>query len=152
MSNDHWFRPHLIRLGKMHKLSVHIVTIVLFVTGAAWLIFHHWVRIQGEFGPINHPMEPWLMRIHGAAAMVAILILGTLIPVHIRPALKIRRNVIAGITLTSLQVILIVTGYALYYFSGELSRSIASMVHWVLGLATPVILIWHVKMGKTKSG
>ena len=150
MSNDHWFRPHLIRLGKMHKLSVHIVTIVLFVTGAAWLIFHHWVRMKGEFGPINHPIEPWLLRIHGAAAMAALMILGTLIPIHMRPAWKLRRNVLTGVTLTISQFLLILTGYALYYASGEFSRSIASAFHWGLGLATPAILIWHVKIGQTK--
>ena len=91
------------------------------------------------------------MRLHGAAAMAAILVFGTLIPVHMRPAWKIRRNALAGVTLTMFQIILIVTGYALYYFSNDCSRSIASVVHWSLGLAMPAILAWHVRMGKRES-
>jgi hypothetical protein len=54
---------------------------------------------------------------------------------------KRQRNI--GILLTALVAVLILTGYLLYYAGGDVLRSWSSILHWGLGLATPLIFIWH---------
>jgi hypothetical protein len=45
-------------------------------------------------------------------------------------------------------VLLITSGYALYYFGSEESRPWISLLHWVLGLGAPLLLLWHIVSGR----
>ncbi len=136
-----------IRLSRRHQVWVYAAFGVLFLSGALWLPFHFGGRSQGEFGTASNPAEPWLLKVHGAAAMVTLIVLGSLLPGHVRRGWNIRRNHRSGITLLALNGLLILSGYALYYFGGEESRAVISVLHWILGLLLPALLAWHVWQG-----
>lgn len=140
-----------IRLERWHRHAVYAVTGLLVVSGVAWLVLHTWLTQQGEFGEHAHPLEPWMLRVHGAAAMVALALLGSLIPIHVRRAWSIRRNVGLGIALSSLFAVLVVSGYLLYYAGGEETRAVISLLHWTIGLAVPALLAWHVLSGRQRA-
>jgi hypothetical protein len=40
-------------------------------------------------------------------------------------------------------VVLIMTGYLLYYLGDESLRSMTSIAHWVLGIATLIVFLAH---------
>jgi hypothetical protein len=48
-------------------------------------------------------------------------------------------------------LLLTVTGYLLYYAGGEETRPVISLVHWVVGLAVPALLTWHVLSGRSQT-
>ena len=60
-----------IRLSRRHQRLLYGICGVLWATGALWLIFHYFLQVSGEFGETPHPLEPWWMRLHGLAAMLA---------------------------------------------------------------------------------
>jgi hypothetical protein len=124
---------------------------VLFLSGVLWLVFHHWMQIRGEFGERAHPLEMWWLRLHGAAAMLMLVVLGSLLPIHVRRGWHQRRNLLGGAILAALALLLIGSGYALYYFGGEEARAWVSALHWVLGLAAPPLLVWHIWRGHQQS-
>jgi len=35
------------------------------------------------------------------------------------------------------------SGYLLYYIGGEGTRAIVSVLHWGIGFAAPLLLLWH---------
>ena len=119
----------------------------LFATGALWLVFRFFLREHGEFGEPPHPMEVWWLRLHGAFAMVMLIVAGTLLPIHIRRGWHQRKNLLAGIVVIAIIVLLIASGYALYYGDEE-TRPVVSALHWVVGLAAPGVLIWHILRGR----
>ncbi len=121
---------------------------VLFLSGAGWLMLHTWGATTGEFGPEPHPLEPWLLRLHGAAAMAALVILGVLVPLHMRRGWLVRRNRISGASMVVLSGLLIITAYALYYVGGESGRRVAVWAHDVIGLGLPAAITWHVLRGR----
>lgn len=137
-----------LRLSRRHRTLLYGCVTALFVTGVLWLVFHYFVRVDGEFGEAQHPLEPWWLKLHGAAAMVFLLILGSLIRGHLRVGWKTRRNRQSGTTLTSACVVLIVTGWALYYVAGESARPWISVAHWGVGLVIPVLVVTHVIFGR----
>jgi hypothetical protein len=141
-------RPNTIRLGFVQQTAVYVCTGALVLSGALWLILHYFMARPGEFGPTLHPAEPWMLRIHGAAAMAALIVYGSLLPVHIRRAWAIRRNIALGIGVAACMLLLTVTGYLLYYAGSEQLRPIISAAHWVLGLVIPALLWWHVVSGR----
>jgi len=141
-------RPNSIRLGRRHQYWFYTTFGVLFFSGLLWLIFRHYLRVQGEFGETARPAEPWFLKAHGAAAMARLVLLGTLVPGHIRRGWNARRNRATGSSFIALNGLLILSGYALYYFAGENSRAWISAAHWVIGLAFPFFLVWHIWQGR----
>jgi hypothetical protein len=136
-----------LRLSRRHQAWLHGVAAALFVTGVLWLVFHHYVRVAGEFGDEPHTLEPWWLKLHGAAAMGFLVLFGTVLRGHIPIGWRARRNRTSGSGLVGLNVVLIATGWALYYVAGETARPIVSAIHWGLGLGLPFILLVHARKG-----
>lgn len=141
-------RPDTIRLGSLQEGAVYLATAALVVSGAVWLVLHYFMAQPGQFGPMPHPVEPWMLRLHGAAAMAALIIYGSLLPIHIRRAWAVRRNVVLGIVVAACMLLLTITGYLLYYAGSEELRPLISAAHWIPGLAVPLLLMWHVLSGR----
>ena len=75
-------------------------------------------------------------------------VLGSLLPIHVRRGWHQRKNLVPGICLSALALLLIISGYALYYFGSEETRPWISVFHWVLGLGAPLLLVWHIVSGR----
>lgn len=118
--------------------------LLLLITGAAWLVLHTWLRVEGPFGPEHHPLEVWLMRLHGLLALPALLGLGVLLPMHVWPAWRPRRRRTSGLVLLAACAVLALGGWALYYVADEMARPWVSVSHWVLGLALPALVLAHI--------
>ncbi len=137
-----------MRLSAGHRQWIYWAVALLFGSGALWLICHYLLRVEGEFGPAPHPLEAWALRVHGGAAMLALVVAGSLLPIHVRRAWHQRRNLLPGFLLGGMLLLLTVTGYALYYFGGEQARAVISVLHWGLGLGAPALLLWHIAAGR----
>ena len=136
------------RLERWHRFCVYGISGLLVVTGLTWLIAHYWLRVAGEFGETINPIEPWSMKLHGAAAMGVLFFIGSLLNSHIRRANNAQRNRSSGWTMVALLALLTISGYALYYVASESSRPVWSMSHWLLGLTLPASLILHIFLGR----
>ena len=88
------------------------------------------------------------MKIHGGAAMLTIYLLGSMLYGHMVNAWQRRRNRASGGTTAATLLVLVLTGYGLYYFGGEELRRGAEWLHWVFGFATPLLLWWHISLGR----
>ena len=45
-------------------------------------------------------------------------------------------------------VTLTLSGYLLYYVGSDSVRDIMALVHWAIGLALPLLTVWHVWRGR----
>ena len=141
----------IIRLGPRHKSSLYAGFALLWLSGALWLTFHYFLRVEGEFGPEAHPLEAWWLRLHGLMAMLALALAGSLAPNHIRLAWNRRRNHRSGLPMLALTVWLAATGYALYYFSSDDNAAWLPPLHWIAGLALPLLLGLHIRLGRRRA-
>lgn len=137
-----------LRLERWHRRAIYGICAWLVATGLSWLAAHYFLRPVGEFGMGIHPLEPWSMKLHGAGAMAILFFIGSLMNTHIRRALKARRNLYSGWAMIGMLTALTVSGYGLYYLAGEQDRPAWSAVHWVLGLAFPILLVLHIVLGR----
>jgi len=136
-----------MRLSGAHRGWIYWSSAALFATGALWLALHYFARTQGQFGETAHPLEIWCLRLHGACAMLVLVVIGSLLPIHVRRGWHLRKNLLAGWALGVLAFLLVASGYALYYVGNEATRPWISAFHWVLGLSAPLVLTWHVWRG-----
>lgn len=132
------------RLGTLGRRSVYGLCLLLLITGVAWLALHTWLRVDGPFGQQHHPIEAWLMHLHGLLALPALLGLGALVPAHVWPAWGPRRRLPSGVGLLIACSLLALGGWTLYYVADEAARGWLSISHWVLGLALPGLVFAHV--------
>ncbi len=140
-----------MRLSKTHERWIYVISGVLFLSGVGWLVAHYFFAPANEFGVTAAPSEPWWLRIHGAAAMAALIVFGTLFPGHIARAWAFGQNLKSGLTMIGILAALILTGYGLYYAGDEETRPWISLVHWGVGIVAVAGLITHVRLGKRRS-
>lgn len=132
------------------KTVLYSNVLLSFSTGTAWYGLHRWYEVEGEFGPEKSPLEPWLMRVHGASAFLIILGFGYLLASHVHVGWRSRRNRALGVAVVAWVLLLIGSGYLLYYASGDKFRSSVGLGHLILGLSLPVTLGAHVWRGHQK--
>lgn len=137
-----------IQLSPRHQRWFYSVSAILFLSGAAWAVFGWLAERQEARAEFLLSLKPWSLKLHGAAAMAFLVALGILIPTHIKRAWQARRNRVNGAFFVTVMAILVLTGYGLYYCGDEQWRNTASNIHLVLGFASPVLLVWHIWLGR----
>lgn len=134
-------------LPPARKRSIHVVAFAALLTGIAWAALHFaapgWIDEE-----ISRRTQVVLLKIHGGAAMLALIALGVLLATHILPALKNPENRKAGITLLAGTATLALTGWGLYYLGDESLRVWTSNIHIAVGMAAAAAFIWHIRYRK----
>jgi len=96
-------------------------------------------------------MSTSLLMLHGAGAMVMLVLIGGLIPFHVRVGWRRKRNRTTGTVMLAANAALIVTAFGLYYAGAEPVRDWASTVHTGVGLAVPALLTIHIVRGRRRA-
>ena len=135
-----------LHLEPRFRGTLYAVAFALLVTGVAWLLVD---RLK----PI-YLMETWqrtaasLLMLHGGAAMLMLLLLGAIIPMHVAVAWRRGKNRVTGSMMLVSNAVLVATAFALYYSGSETWRHQASIFHIGFGLGLPVLWAVHVWRGK----
>ena len=137
--------PDLVRLKPFHRRLLYGVFALLFFSGAACAYWNNLVPSPGDF---EMGAKAWAMKVHGAAAMAILVLVGMLLAGHVRFGWRARRNRGNGSLFLGAFGILTITAYGLYYAGGETLRAWSSWIHLVVGLALPFLLILHIWLGK----
>jgi len=137
-------RPDSIRLKRAYRYFLYFVLALLFLSGAVWAYFNYLLPASLDFAA----SKSWALKIHGAAAMVILVLIGMLLNGHVKFAWRARRNRVNGVLFLTTFGILTLTGYGLYYAGSERLRMWTSWIHLGLGLVLPVLLIAHIWLGR----
>jgi hypothetical protein len=142
-------RHHInLRLERWHRRCIYAGMALLLASGAGWLLLRYFMRPVGQFGETVHPLEPWMMKLHGASVMIVLFFLGSLMNAHIRRAIKAGRNLVTGWSMAAVLLFLIATGLGLYYVADESDRPIWSALHWIVGLGLSLLFMLHIIVGR----
>jgi hypothetical protein len=135
-----------VRLDPRFRGALYAAFAVLTITGAVWLLAD-WRK---------DPLEPdlWqeisavMLMLHGGAAMATLMLLGALVPLHVRRAWRSGRNRWTGPMMIAANAVLILTAFGLYYAGSETLRPWISDLHIAAGTALPAGLLVHVWLGR----
>jgi hypothetical protein len=124
------------------RRAVQWCSTALWLSGGAWLILHYVFANAGEFGSTPNSAEPAVLRVHGWIAVGAVFLAGWVTAMHVGPRWSAGPRRVSGIVLAAVAVVLILTGYALYYTTGNLN-GIAAATHEVIGVIALVAALAH---------
>lgn len=141
----------IVRLSRRHKTWLSLALGGLWISGMLWLLFHYFFQVEGEFGQMPHMLEKWWLRLHGLATVLSLMVLGTLLPIHMKLAWRRNKNRRQGLLLGAVFAWLLATGYALWYFASESNQNWLPLLHWIVGMAIPLLLLAHVRAGRRRA-
>jgi magnesium-transporting ATPase (P-type) len=141
----HHPRPDSIQLKRLQRYFLYAVLALLFLSGMAWTYWNYLAALPGDF---EASAKIWALKIHGAAAMAVLVLIGMLLTAHVRFAWRARRNRANGSIFLSAFAVLTITGYGLYYAGDESLRAWTSWIHLAVGLALPILLLVHIFLGR----
>jgi protein-S-isoprenylcysteine O-methyltransferase Ste14 len=133
-----------VRIDPQFRWALYAAGAVLLITGAGWLLADAWK----ENADVWQDVAANLLMVHGGAAMVALMLLGALVPLHLRRAWRAKRNRLTGTAMATVNAILIITAFGLYYFGSDAVRPWTSRIHYGFGLALPLLGLVHVLWGR----
>lgn len=135
-----------MRLKPSFRFAIYAAFGVLFLTGAGWLVADWQKDISSD--EIWQQSVAYLLMVHGGAAMVTLLLLGALIPVHVMRAWRSRKNRVSGSAMVTFNTVLIVTAFGLYYLGSETLRPWMSWIHIGAGFSLSLLFPLHIFWGK----
>lgn len=140
------------RLPRWQRRAVYASVAVLGLTGLGWLGVHFFAA-QADDGLAHSAAKLWAIRAHAAAALCTLVMVGSLMPLHMRAAWHTRKNRVSGAVVAGVMLLLALTGYALGYAPEGLARQWSAWSHWAVGAASPLALLVHVLLGhRTRPG
>jgi len=120
----------LNRLHPRYRALVYAALGLLFLSGLLWQT--GWERSL-------------LMKIHGAAAMATLVLLGALLARHVPTGWSAGTNRISGVAVLVASAWLCITGYALYYSGSEALRYWAGETHFWIGVGVAALFGLHLR-------
>ena len=135
-----------MQLNFRFRYALYAVFSALFLSGVFWLVADG--LKDAPDGETWQAISAKLLMLHGGAAMVTLILLGALIPVHVSRSWRAKKNRVTGSAMAALNAILVVTAFGLYYFGSEPLRPWTSDIHLVAGSLLPVLLWLHILSGR----
>lgn len=132
-----------LRLTRNRRIALYVTAVGVWLTGAIWLIFHYYLQSEGPFGFESHPLEKTWIILHAGFSFVAIWLFGMLWGIHIVRGWNMKWRRKSGGTMVGVMVVLIVSGYSLYYIESQVIDDWTAIFHWVVGLAALVMFFVH---------
>ena len=136
-----------MRLDPRMRWLVYGLFGALFATGAVWFAADQ--LKDGADDERWKSIAAWMLMLHGGAAMMALLALGALIPIHMLRGWRARVNRVTGVLAATTNAALIATAFALYYLGSETLRPLISALHLGLGAGFPLLLAIHIRRGRS---
>lgn len=140
-----------IRLPRLHRRLIYTFFALSWVTGITFFVLNTWITVEGEFGPEKHPWQLAVLKTHGAAAFLMMINFGALLSAHVPKGWRVRRMRLLGSLLTGALALMIITAYLLYYLGNEEIRQVVAYIHGLVGLCLPLLLLAHLRQGRSRS-
>jgi hypothetical protein len=134
-----------LRLEPGFRFWTYAIFATLVLTGAVWVLADLFKDPEGE---IWQMMAADMLMLHGMTAMVALILIGAMIPLHVQRSWRAGKNRVSGAVMIGVNAVLVATAWGLYYAGSDGLRTFVADVHICVGLALPALVIAHVVLGR----
>ena len=132
-------------MKRWERRSLHLTTLVVAVTGLAYLWMKYFIDNQDPFAVVNHPWEPAMLQLHVLAAPAFILVFGIVLNSHVIRKLGIAKlpNRRSGLVSFGLFAVMVVSGYLLQVMASDAALRTLVWLHAGSGALFSVTYLVH---------
>jgi hypothetical protein len=134
-----------LRLEPSLRFWTYAIFATLALTGSIWLIAD---MLKSADDETWQTVASDMLMLHGMTAMIALVLIGSIIPLHIQRSWRAGKNRVSGAVMIGTNAVLVATAWGLYYAGSETLRTVVADVHIAVGLAMPALVIAHVVLGR----
>jgi hypothetical protein len=123
-----------------------VVWAALLVSGGGWMVVHWLQWPQAALPAMAGLPSPWeapLMRLHGGAMMLMLLLAGRVSATHAPRGWRLHLRRRGGVWMLACLGTLALSGYLLFYWVPEDWRDPVGLAHGAMGLVWSISLMWH---------
>ena len=135
-----------MRLKTSFRYAIYAAFAVLVLTGVGWFVAD-WKK-DASTDEIWQQIAANMLMVHGGSAMVALMMLGALIPLHLLRSWRAKKNRVSGTVMATFNTVLIVTAFGLYYLGSETVRPWMSWIHIGAGVSLALMFPLHIILGR----
>ncbi|MEM1205863.1 MAG: hypothetical protein AAGN66_21715 [Acidobacteriota bacterium] len=139
-----------IYIPRLQRLGLFGLFLLSWLSGVAFFALDRWVTVEGDFGPEKHPWQFDVLKAHGAAAFLMMIVFGWLLSSHVGAGWRVRRMRPVGAALVGMVAFQIVSAYFLYYLGSDVLRRWTSNIHAAVGFLVPAMLVAHLVQGRVR--
>ena len=139
-------------MPRRQRVAIYWILGALWVSGCVWLVLDQFCARAGEFGPMQNPWQPPVLLVHGVVSILAMYLLGWVSARHVLRWWPGGLRRLSGGTLATCLLLLVVSGFALFFVSDDSWQRKAALSHDALGLIVTVFGIQHWFFARTRSG
>jgi hypothetical protein len=136
------------RVPHWHRRAIYALTVVLLLSGIAWLIVAYVLGPHGEPVPAPHPWSGMLLLVHGVAAYAALLAYALVGHAHLRTGWRVPELRNVALALCATIALLALTGLGFYYIAAEGALPFLRWSHVAAGVILPCWLALHIVRGR----
>jgi hypothetical protein len=131
------------RMPRGQRTAIYLIAGSLWLSGSLWLYLDYFLAQRGQFGNTPHPLEPPLLLLHGAVAILSMYLFGWITARHITRWWPRGLRRLSGGLLAAVLAVLSLSGFALFFLVDDSSRHAVALIHDVVGVAVAAFAIQH---------
>jgi cytochrome b561 len=135
-----------LRLEPGLRFWNYAIFATLLATGAIWLVADMLKTSADE--ELWQAIAANVLMLHGMTAMIALVVLGAVIALHVRHSWRAGKNRMSGAVMVGANAVLVITAWGLYYAGSDLLRAFSADVHIAIGIVWPALVVAHVVLGR----
>ena len=139
----------ILRLEPALRFWTYAIFATLAATGVIWLVADMLKNADDEMWQM---IAADMLMLHGMMAMIALVLIGAMIPLHLQRSWRAGKNRVSGTVMIGANAVLVATAWGLYYAGSDLLRTFVADIHIAVGLALPALAIAHVVLGRRSRG
>lgn len=132
-------------MTRFQRWLLYASTAVATVSGVVYFVMKRFMTPADPWAVINHPLEPWMLKLHILSAPVMLFAVGLITAQHIWRSLKssLPTGRVTGVTAALVFGPLVVSGYLIQTFSTPLWLDVLGWTHLALGLVCAAAVFGH---------
>lgn len=132
-------------MTRFEKWLLYGATLVTALSGVTFFVMKRFLEPSDPWAFVNHPLEPWALKLHILAAPLMVFGIGLITTRHIVRSLKssLPTGRQSGLIATFSFVPLVITGYLIQTVTSPLATTVLGWTHLALGLSCAGALEAH---------
>jgi hypothetical protein len=134
-------------ITRFERVLTHGSTAVVAGSGVVYAWMKYFMTTDDPYAVVNHPLQPWMLDLHVAAAPLLVFALGFIAQTHIMAHLARgpgRPGRATGLIAVSCVLPMIATGYLIQIFTNETAHRASVWVHLTTSAAYTGVFLAHV--------